>query len=215
MSTVLPLRTRSTGLDPSSFISGPHRPSVGTSEDAKVIQASLDAIEHGQLSPGVSATRSAKKGEETARSLAERLYDASVTAKVMTAQVAMHLDRGWRERLFAQLDDLLNADDWHDDDSPVLSSSFATFLRMILYQRPARRPGLGLSHKGHLVAAWTEDTNRLTLEFLPRDAIRWVLSCEMNGERERATGETPVRRLPEVLKPYSPDRWFADADSVA
>jgi hypothetical protein len=136
-------------------------------------------------------------------------------AKVMTSQVAMYLDRDWRDRLFAQLDDLLNVDDWHEDDEPMLIASFETFLRLILHQKPERRPGLGLSHRGHLIAAWTAGADRLTLEFLRDDAIRWSLSCDITGERERAAGETHVARLPEILKPYSPERWFRDANQVA
>jgi hypothetical protein len=132
----------------------------------------------------------------------------------MTSNVVMHLDREWRDRLFAQLDDLLDVQDWHEDDEPLLDESFRTFLRLILYQQPKRRPGLGLSHRGHLVAAWTTGADRLTLECAPGDTIRWVLSCQIDGEHERAAGETHVARLPEILRPYGPDRWFADADQT-
>jgi hypothetical protein len=45
--------------------------------------------------------------------------------------------------------------------------------------------------------------------------IRWVLSCEINGERERAAGETHVARVPEILQPYRPDRWFANVDQAS
>jgi hypothetical protein len=148
-------------------------------------------------------------------STAERLHAALASAKVMTSDVAMHLDREWRDRLFAQLDDLLNVEDWHEDDEPLLDESFRTFLRLILYQKPKRRPGLGLSHRGYLIAAWTADADRLTLECAPDDMIRWVLSCEINGERERAAGETHVARVPEILQPYRPDRWFANVDQAS
>jgi hypothetical protein len=152
--------------------------------------------------------------ERPATSLEERLYDALASAKVATSRVAMHLERDWRDRLFTQLDDLLNVEEWHEGDEPLLDASFTTFLRLILYQKPERRPGLGLSRQGHLIAAWTECSDRLTLECLPGDAIRWVLSCTVHGERERAAGETSVARLPEVLAPYGPERWFANADQA-
>jgi hypothetical protein len=147
-------------------------------------------------------------------STAERLHAALASAKVMTSEVVMHLDREWRDRLFDQLDDLLDVEDWHEDDEPLLDESFRTFLRLILYQKPGRRPGLGLSHRGHLIAAWTAGADRLTLECGADDTIRWVLSCEIHGARERAAGETHVARLPEILRPYGPDRWFADANQA-
>ena len=38
------------------------------------------------------------------KSLEERLFDALASVKVLTSKIAMHLDRKWRDRLFAQLD---------------------------------------------------------------------------------------------------------------
>lgn len=183
-------------------------PSTGASPEADLISRSLEQIEGSYSSPGSKL----QKHQPSERPLAERLYDALAAAKVMTAEVAMHLDHGWRDRLFAQLDDLLDVEDWHDDDQPLLPASFRTFLRMILHQKPERRPGLGLSHQGNLIGAWTQGNDRLTLEFLPGDIIRWTLSCDMDGGRERAAGDNVVARLPEVLSPYRPDRWFANAD---
>jgi hypothetical protein len=187
------------------------QPSQGASDEAKGITDSLKEIKNRQTSPGSAID---PRRLERQRSTAERLYDALASAKVMTSGVVMHLDRDWRDRLFVQLDDLLNVEDWHEDDEPLVDESFLTFLRLILYQKPRRRPGLGLSHHGNLIAAWTAGADRLTLECGPDDSIRWVLSCEVNGERERAAGETHVARLPQVLRPYGPDRWFADVDQA-
>jgi hypothetical protein len=213
MTAVLAIPTRGARFAPT--FSGPvlSLPSQGASDDAKRITDSLAEIKDwasrrlgSAIDPRVLKLRPAPT--------AERLDTALASAKVMTSNVAMHLDREWRDRLFAQLDDLLDVEDWHQEDEPLLDESFRTFLRLILYQKPKRRPGLGLSHRGHLIAAWTTGTDRLTLECAPDDTIRWVLSCEVNGERERAAGETHVARLPEILRPYGPDRWFADVDQA-
>jgi hypothetical protein len=189
-------------------------PSEGASDEAKGITDSLKEIREG-LSRWLGSAVDPRARKPRPASTAERLEAALADAKVMTSHVAMHLDREWRDRLFAQLDDLLNVGDWHEDDEPLLAGSFRTFLRLILYQRPKRRPGLGLSHRGHLITAWTAGGDRLTLECAPNDTVRWVLSCEVNGEHERAAGETYVGRLPEILRPYDPERWFADADQAA
>lgn len=209
MTAVIPTRTKRIGRGLSDFLSVPVRPASGVSDDASVITKSLDAIERHQFRSSVSPMPSKRQGV-VVKTLAEKLYDSLANAKVATAQVAMHLDENWRTRLFAQLDDLLNVDDWHEDDEPVEGSSFETFLRVIIYQGAKRRPGLGVSHRGNLIAAWTRGADRLTLEFFPDNTVRWVLSCENDGEFERAAGETPVRRLPKVLGAFRPDRWFSD-----
>lgn len=186
--------------------------SRGVSADATVIHKAIERLNRGQewgrpssvLPPG-------SRGSRQSRSTAAQLHDALAKAKVFTSQVAMHLQDDWRERLFADLDHLMGAEDWHEDDTPLNESSFQTFLRMIIHQSIVRRPGFGLSYNGNLLASWTTGKDRLIMEFLVEDMVKWVLACVVDGETEKAAGVTPVRRLPNVLSPYSPDRWFAVA----
>ena len=212
MSAIIPSLQRSAVSELPGFRPGPIRPSKGVGPDADSIAAFLNDIETHQSRETLSVKSVLlKRRGAVAISLAERLYDALADAKLLTAQVAMHFDQDWRTRLFAQLDDLLDVEEWHEDDEPIKGASFRTFLRMTIYQSPERRPGLGVSHRGNLIAAWTSGADRLTLEFSPGDMIRWVLSCEIDGELERAAGETPVRRFPEVVSAFRPERWFSDA----
>jgi hypothetical protein len=136
-----------------------------------------------------------------------RVFNALVEAKVLTSHVAMHLEPQFRESLFRQLDSLHDTDEWEDGDQPINRSSFATFLKAILTIKPERRPGLGLSHAGNLIAAWTTGRDRLTIEFLPNDQIRWVLSLHYD-DPVRIAGQMAVSRLVEGLAPYEPARWF-------
>ncbi len=147
------------------------------------------------------------------KSTEEQLYDALASFKLRTAAVAMHLDRDWRYRLFRQFDSLLAAEDWDVSDQPPSVESFSTFLRMLIFLKPPRRPGLGASSDRTVVASWTAGNDRLTMECLPDDGIRWHLSVLIDDNRERAAGLTPVQRLANVLAPYQPDRWF-NADHV-
>ena len=186
--------------------------SSAAGEDAETISNSLIEIQERQtLDRPIHKLAEVEAPWIADKPLPERLYDALARVKLLTAQVSMHLDTEWRSRIFEQLDDLLDAEDWHEDDDPIKASSFETFLRMIIFHNTLRRPGFGVSNRGYLIAAWTSGSDRLTTEFLPNDKVRWVLSCEVDDETERAAGETPVRRLMEVLAPYSPPRWFADA----
>lgn len=142
-------------------------------------------------------------------SLAERLFDSRSGFKVAFATVAMHLSKDWRDRLFRQIDSLLDPDEWDERDAPVGRASSLTFIRLMLFLRPFRRPGLGVSHEGHLVAAWTSDSGRLTLVCRPDDQIRWLVSRRMeDGQIETAAGDTVVARLKEVIEPYQPASWL-------
>jgi hypothetical protein len=147
------------------------------------------------------------------RPLQERLFEALASVKILTSQIAMHLDREWRGKLFQQLDSLHDPDEWEDGDEPIQQGSFATFLKAILSISPQRRPGLGLSSAGHLIAAWTTDQDRLTIEFLPENRVRWVLSRRYGDDIERFAGDTAVARLAAGLAAYNPQHWFTHAGS--
>lgn len=144
-------------------------------------------------------------------SIEERLFDATADVKILTSQVAMYLQPNWREKLFSQIDALHDSDEWDPQDEPLQKASFATFLKAICELRPQKRPGLGLSYSGLLIAAWTHGTNRLTIEFLANDRVKWVISKLSDREPEYYVGQTPVSRLMEGLRPHHPTQWFANA----
>jgi hypothetical protein len=145
-------------------------------------------------------------------SLESRVFEALAGAKVLTSQVAMHLNPELRDKLFRQLDSLHETDQWEDGDEPLDQSSFQTFLKAILTIKPERRPGLGLSHSGNLIAAWTTARDRLTIEFLPNDRVSWVLArYDDTDEPARYAGQTSVSELVEGLAPHRPEHWFSHA----
>jgi hypothetical protein len=140
----------------------------------------------------------------------ERLFDATANVKILTSQVAMYLDNAWREKLFRQIDSLHDVDEWDPEDAPIRQSSFNTFLKAIVQIKPERLPGLGLSHRGLLIAAWTTGRNRLTIEFLEGGRVRWVISRRRdNDEPEQYAGHTSVNHLLEGLQPHHPEEWFS------
>jgi hypothetical protein len=155
--------------------------------------------------PSPASLQSAAGGQR----LEAQVFDALATVKILTASVAMHLSQESRRKLFGQLDSLHETEQWEPGDKPIHPSSFETFLKALLTIRPERRPGLGLSHTGDLIAAWTTGRDRLTIEFLPNDRVRWVLARDRgNGEPDRFAGQVDVSRLVESLAPYRPEHWF-------
>ena len=177
-------------------------PSSGSGLISDLIARQLDSLS------APTPTFSGRRVTES-KGLDVQLYDALAGFKMRTALVAMHLDRDWRLRLFGQLDSLLALEDWPADDPPPSMDSFSTFLRMLTLLRPQRRPGLGASSDGHLIATWTVGDDRLTIECLPKDIVRWHLAVTIDDERERAAAETPLPRLGAVLGVWDPTRWFS------
>lgn len=175
------------------------------SEDTKEILRRIQSL---QSHPSPGSLRSDDMNQD--KPLELRLFDALASAKILTSQVAMHLDQSWRNKLFQQIDSLHDPVEWEVADEPLREASFSTFLKAILNINPGRRPGLGLSSEGNLIAAWTKDSDRLTIEFLPSDRVRWVLSRRAEGDTERFAGETRVGRLFHGLKSFSPEHWFGD-----
>lgn len=172
------------------------------SETQEIVQRA--AALHNPVSPA-----SLRSGSIGTKPLGEQLFEALVNVKILASQVAMHLDRDWRNKLFRQLDSLHDQAEWESGDQPVRQESFATFLKAAIDINPQRRPGLGLSNTGNLVATWTTGQDRLTIEFMPQDRVRWVLShYDDEGQPDRFAGEIDVSRLSESLSFYRPERWF-------
>ncbi len=180
--------------------------SAGASDESKEIDKLLRGIRERTTRPHPQVSREA--------SLEERLYDALASFKVHTASVAMHLERDWRQSLFKQLDGLLELENWEDSDLPPTLSSFATLLRMIFVLNPARRPGLSATSDGYLIASWTVDDYRLSIECQPNDRVRWLVSRPLDGEVEYGAGLSDTQRLPIVLAPYDPTKWFGSVGHV-
>ena len=147
--------------------------------------------------------------QEHAKSLEEKLFDATAGVKVMTSQVAMYLDSQWRSKLFNQIDLLHDVDEWEHGDEPLQRESFATFLKAICELKPKKRPGLGLTSSGQLIAAWTAGSSRLTIEFLGNSRVKWVISRMIDDEIEHYVGDTTVNRLAVGLEPHHTEEWFA------
>lgn len=145
-----------------------------------------------------------------ASSKEEQLYDALAQFKVYTSQVAMHFKGDWRQRFFKQLDNLLDAENWEDADTVPNMASFVTLLRLLLAIEPEKRPGLGATATGTIVATWRDGDSRLLVECQSADKIRWSLSLPGIDGLERAAGVSNLLRLCAILAPYEPQRWFGN-----
>jgi hypothetical protein len=102
-----------------------------------------------------------------------QLYDNLASSKVAIAKVSMHLPVAMRQRIFSELDRLLNIEDWDDDCSFVNVESIHTFMRTVIYNSIKKIKSLGISD-GNLLASWrsADSTQRIYAEFMPSDIVK-------------------------------------------
>ena len=181
--------------------------------DSRVIDDRLKAMRM-LLSGAVGNLTAVKDVEDKQSDIRTQLISKLASLKRITATVAMHLDPSWRLALFDTLDRLIDPDDWDLEFKLPSDQSFSTFLRTMIYLHPSRRPGLGLSPTGHFLAAWSRDRDRIVIECIGNDEVRWVLSRTIGGERESGAGTVLLHRVPEVTAPYEPEKLFHDGDEI-
>lgn len=108
-------------------------------------------------------------------SLEVQLFENAAQLKIMLSQIAMHLSTEWRYAIFGQLDSLLKLEDWLEDSSIIEASTFKTFVRFIIFSAPKRFPSLGVGLTGHVLAAWTKDGQKISVEFFPDDVATAIV----------------------------------------
>ena len=141
----------------------------------------------------------------------EELFDARAMAKIAASRVSMYLREGWRDKLFYQLDKLLAPEEWDPEDKPLHAQSFDTFLKAICDVNPTKRPGLGLSYAGHLIAAWRNDLNpndRVSLEFMPDGKVKLIGSRFVQDEAVAFSAIAPLIALKRTLIDMNCSAWL-------
>ena len=188
-------------------------PSYGAGVDSKIIDQRLDSMKK-LISTSVENLSTFAGPKIDAKDISSQLRLKLTSFKRMTATVAMHLDANWRESLFKTLDRLIDPEDWAEDFELPTEKSFSTFLRMIIYLHPTKRPGIGIAPNGNFIGSWRRDDDRIVIECLPNDQVRWVLSKTTDSFRERAAAQVTINRIPDVIAPYEPEALFNDGDKI-
>ena len=142
--------------------------------------------------------------------VSEQLSLKLTSMRSMVSVVSMYLDTSWRSSLLQRLSDLLDPSEWDPDDFPPSERSFSTFLRMIIYLHPSRRPGVGLAASGNFVAAWSREDDRVVIECLDADELRWVIFRQLGEDRVSGAGRAPIHKIPDLIAPYEPEELFKD-----
>ena len=130
-----------------------------------------------------------------------RVFKSLVALKVAVSQYAMHLSNSERHRIFAELDSVINTDDWHEDDQLPKIEAFKDFLRWMIYSKYNKWISIGVSDDGHLLVAWKTDRILLTARFsglAGQEAVRWTVQItSKKGETGYTVGKCPLRLFSE------------------
>jgi hypothetical protein len=130
----------------------------------------------------------------TAQSFEERIFDAGVALKVAVSKFAMHLSAEERHRLFAELDDKINVDDWHEEDKLPAPASFVQFLKWMIYTRQSSWTSIGVSPAGTITVAWRTPKVLLTADFDVTNSVRWTArQTGENGEVGHSAGKCTLK----------------------
>tara|TARA_R110002072_G_scaffold121013_2_gene254450 strand:+ start:296 stop:802 length:507 start_codon:yes stop_codon:yes gene_type:complete len=125
------------------------------------------------------------------------------------AQTALHCSNEWRTGIFNQIDQILDEDAWDVDDVVPSESGWRTAIRLLIYQKFNRRPGLSFS-QGLPVLAWVNQDIRVTIECHPKDILHWVASRDRFGIREVCAGEVHIRGLAPHIFAFNDDSWLVN-----
>jgi hypothetical protein len=144
------------------------------------------------------------------RSIEELLFDNRAELKRITAQYGLsHFDKDLRAQLFKQIDWILDDEEGEQLDNFADQESFKTLIKFVLNTNPVNAPYLNLADDGHLIATWITGANKLRLECFANDYTQWFISCEIDGEAERISGEAAsLQRLLDRLEPFKKAGWF-------
>lgn len=144
-------------------------------------------------------------------SLEEALFDACAAVKIEMSRVSMHFSKEMIDQLTSRIDQFHDPEDWEESEKAIQIQSLKTFIRWFYQAKPPKLPSFGMSNSGFLTASWMLNGNKdqLVLVFLPRDKIKWFVTLDDSGQKEYASGETPLKRMDSVLAPYPVDQWFA------
>jgi hypothetical protein len=121
-------------------------------------------------------------------SFEERIFDSLVTLKVAVSRYAMHLPAEERARLFARLDQIINVEDWHEEDTPPLVSSFVNFLKWIIFSKNFGWSSIGVSDEGNILVAWTSQNLALTANFFSENKVTWTATVESENGVAHSVG---------------------------
>lgn len=121
-------------------------------------------------------------------SFEEKVFDSLVSLKVAMSLYAMHIPPVERKRIFDRLDEVINFDDWHEEDTFPTRASFINFLKWIIFCKTYSWSSIGVADNGNILVAWTQPGLTLTANFFPQNKVTWTATVESESGAAHTAG---------------------------
>ncbi len=123
----------------------------------------------------------------------DRLPGASMALKEATALYGMYLSFEDRDRLFGELDFLLDPDGWDLDDALPGRGSYINFLKWMVETKHTDWTSLALDGDGQVVVVFMKAKNQFTAAFLLDGKVHWTSKVATQDGLDLAAGMSPLR----------------------
>jgi len=155
--------------------------------------------------PRISPGRVMSPKAETVR---QAIFNNRSQLKIYTASVAMHLSRKRRDDIFKQIDELLDIDNWSDEDVFISFDSYRTLIRAIISVGLFKRAALTVATSGNIQANWFLSDRRLTIECLSQDNFVLLAYYRPIGEAPRVINrQSALEDLRSTLDEIKATSW--------
>lgn len=137
------------------------------------------------------------------KTFVQRIDDTLVSLKSVVAQYAMHLSAEQRISIFDQLENVINVDDWYEEDEFPKLSALKDLLAWSIYANVPQWHSLGVDDEGDILIAWHSDTVTLTANFDGNRLVRWTSRYQSGDEKAaHAAGDCSLRQFAKQAKFY-------------
>jgi hypothetical protein len=134
----------------------------------------------------------------------ERVFEFLVQLKTAVSTYAMHLSNATRQKLFGDLDAILNAEDWYENDAPPRLNCFRDFLKWTIYSKRFNWLSFGFSDDGEILVAWKTHTALLTARFKGNGRVMWTANRSAPDE-SYAAGDSALQFFERESRIYLED----------
>jgi hypothetical protein len=142
---------------------------------------------------GAHDTKSTVRTTPVHPSFQQRVFDASVEMKVAVSNYAMHLTPETRAKLFHDLDEVVNVEDWYEEDALPSALSFRDFLKWTIFSKRYNWLSIGFSDEGYILVAWKSERALLSATFRGNARVLWTATRSSPEGETYAAGESTLQ----------------------
>lgn len=122
----------------------------------------------------------------------DTLPKISMALKIVASKYGMYLDFADRDKLFGELDYLLDPEGWCDEDDVPRVAAFENFLKWSIAAKALNWVSLGFNHQGNLLAAYKNGDSIVTAAFSSDAVVNWTSRFVDTDGVDTSSGRCPL-----------------------